>query len=212
MRVRAGHRAASWIGSPFGEFSLRRLWSYSWGTIVHPTVTFQEIAATTRLLYPTVVMLAFGVLYSALAMIAYLQGHQPSLPILIAIPAERFYLAEAIYLTPLTLQLWLLFSALCHAFAGHGRGSFDSALAVLGFSNAIPNIVAFWLPDFVSSIVFGRILTIPMAIYGTVWLVWLVWLSAMGLKVTHRLPTWKGVVVAASAFAVHLTIGVFFIR
>jgi hypothetical protein len=192
--------------------SLRKLWAYSWGTIVHPARTFEEIAADGSLAYSAVLMVVFGLLYSAIALIAYLQGHQPSLPILISVPPEKFYLVEAVYLTPLTLQLWLLFSALCHLFVGHRRGSFDAALAVLGFSNAIPNIVAFWLPDFVSSIVFGKILAIPMAIYGTAWFVWLIWLSGVGLTVTHRIPMWKGVLIAVAAFFAHFSIGFFFIR
>jgi len=193
-------------------FSLRKLWSYSWGTIVHPTKTFEEIATEGSLVYSAVLMVAFGVLYSIVALIAYLQGHQPSLPILIAVRPEKFYLVEAIYLTPFTLQFWLLFSALCHLFSGRKRGSFDTALAVLGFSNAIPNIVAFWLPDFISSVVFGQIFTVPMAIYGTVWFVWLIWLSGIGLKVTHHIPTWKGVLIALAAFLIHFSIGFFFIR
>lgn len=193
-------------------FSLRKLWLYSWGTIVRPTKTLEEIARDASLVYSAASMVAFGVLYSALSLVIYLQGHRPSLPILLAVPPDRFYLVEALYLTPLTLQLWILFSALCHLMAGRNRGSFDAALSVLGFANSMPSIVAFWLPDFVSSVAFGRILTVPMAIYGTIWFVWFIWLSGIGLKVTHRLPLWKGVLVALAAFFVHFSIGVFFIR
>jgi hypothetical protein len=157
-------------------------------------------------------MVAFGVLYSFIALIAYPQGHQPSLPIPIAVRPGKFYLVEAIYLLPFTLQFRLLFSALCHLFSGRHRGTFEAALAVLGFSNAIPNIVAFWLSDFVSSVVFGRIFPVPMAIYGTAWFAWFFYLSGIGLKVTHQLPVWKGVPVALVAFLVHFSIGFFFIR
>lgn len=192
-------------------FSLRRYWTLSWGTIIHPTRTFENIVTDGSLVYSTVVMVLFGLLYSLLALLIYLRGQTPSLPILIAVTPEKFYLVESIYLTPFTLQLWLLFSALCHLFAGRKRGNFDATLAVMGFSNGIPNIVMFWIPDFVSFVVFGKILALPVAIYGSLWLIWLVWLSGIGLKVTHKIPLWKGVLVALIAFLVHFTIGFFFI-
>lgn len=39
-----------------------------------------------------------------------------------------------------------------------------------------------------------------------------IWLSGIGLKVTHRLPMWKAVLVATGAFVIHLSIGFWFIR
>jgi hypothetical protein len=192
--------------------SLRKLWAHSWGTIVHPTRTFEAIVADGSLVYSTVVMVLFGLLYSLLCLLIYARGQTPSLPILIAVPPEKFYLGEAIYFIPFTLQFWVLFSALCHLFAGRKRGNFDATFAVMGFSNAIPNIVMFWIPDFISFVTFGDILTVPVAIYGSLWLIWLVWLSGIGLKVTHKIPLWKGVSVALIAFLLHLTIGFFFIR
>ena len=193
-------------------FSLRKLAAYAWGTVVHPRRTFEEIARESSLAYSVSAMVAFGLLYSALALLIYAQGHRPSLPILISVAPERFYLVEAVYLLPLTLQLWILFSALCHLFAGPTRGSFNAALSVLGFANAVPGIAAFWLPDFVSSVVLGTILTVPMAVYGSVWFVWLVWLSGIGLKATHGVAVSRGALVALAAFLVHVSIGVFFIR
>ena len=193
-------------------FSLRKLWTYSWGTIIHPTETFETMATDDSLVYSTVAMVLFGLLYSLMALLIYLTGQTPSLPILITVPRERFYLAEAIYLLPFTLQFWVLFTGLCHLFAGYKRGSFDSALAVLGFASAIPNLVMFWLPDFLSFVAFGRILNSLIPIYGIAWFVWLVWLSGIGLKVTHHISTWKGIFIALVAWLIHFTIGFFFIR
>ena len=193
-------------------FSLHKLWSYSWGTIVRPTRTFETIAAEGSLVYPAIVMITYGLLYSLLSYLIYLAGQTPSLPILITVPPEKFYLAEAIYLLPFTLQFWVLFTGLCHLFAGRKCGSFDSALAVLGFASAIPNLVMFWLPDFLSFVAFGRILNTLVPIYGVAWFVWLVWLSGIGLKVTHHISTWKGVFIALVAWLVHFSIGFFFIR
>src|SRR3972149_594402 len=133
-------------------FSLRKLWSYSWGTIAHPTKTCEEIAAEGSLVYSAVLMVAFGVLYSIVALIAYLQGHQPSLPILIAVRPEKFYLVEAIYLTPLPLQFWLLFSALCHLFSGGKARRVTAAHSSLVCARSIWGHRSGALPDFISSV------------------------------------------------------------
>jgi hypothetical protein len=82
------------------------------------------------------------------ALILYLHGGQPS-ALWLAMPSEMFYLWEAVYLTPLMMMLWILFSAVAHLVSGHqgGRGCFETTLAVLGFAEAVPFTILFPVPD-----------------------------------------------------------------
>jgi hypothetical protein len=90
----------------------------------------------------------FGLLYSVLALILYLHGGQPS-ALWLAIPSEMFYLWEPVYLTPLMMVLWILFSAVAHLVSGHqgGRGCFETTLAVLGFAETVAFTILFLVPD-----------------------------------------------------------------
>jgi hypothetical protein len=72
-----------------------------------------------------------------------------------------------------------------------------------------PAVVAFCLPDVVSSAVFGRILTVLMAICSAVRFAWLAGLSGIGLKVEaaktdeSRSDRWSGVLRPADGLRGH---------
>ena len=93
-------------------------------------------------------VLALGVLHALFCLLLDAGGHAPS-RVLLPIPRERYYLAQAAFVLPLYLGLWLLAGLSAHSLARAlgGRGKLRGTLAAMGPAYAAPLIVAFVLPD-----------------------------------------------------------------
>jgi hypothetical protein len=188
-------------GDPGWLVSFWRAW---WGTIVSPQRTLTQVSRAG--LNPTC-WIAYGVfplLYSASLLVAYQRGATPLLwrPWVSIIPFERYYLWEAVFLVPVSYQLWIAFAAVAHllARAQHGSGTFEGTAAVLAFTYSVPLIVLMWLPDQLQSLVYGiETRGGLVALYGTAAGVWALVLSALGLRIVERLSAVRSLVTAAAA-------------
>jgi hypothetical protein len=146
----------------------------------------------------------FPLLYAGSIFVGYQQGATPGLwrPWVSIIPFERYYLWEAVFLVPLSLQLWITFAAVAHllAKAQHGRGAYESTLAVFAYTYSVPLIVLMWVPDQLQFLAFGvRIRGELVAIYGSAAGVWTLALCGLGLRAVHGLSTVRGLVTATAA-------------
>jgi hypothetical protein len=188
-------------GSEFGSF-----WQAWWGTIVSPRKTLQQLSQAGLTATSCMAYGLFPLLYSASVLVAYLHGATPALwkPWVSFIPFERYYLWEAVFLVPLSFQLWITFAAVAHllARAQHGQGTYESTAAVFAYTYSVPLIVLMWLPDQLQFLTYGlQIRGALVAIYGSAAGVWMLVLSAMGLRIVHRLSTTRSLMTAAAAAA-----------
>ena len=120
------------------------------------------------------------------------------------IPVERYYLWEAAFLVPLSFQLWITFAAVAHllARAQHGDGTYEGTAAVFAYTYSVPLIVLMWLPDQLQFLAYGvETRGQLVAIYGSAAGLWMVVLSALGLRVVHRLSPRRALVTAFVAAA-----------
>ncbi len=195
-----------YLGKVFSMFSFRKFWLYCWGTIFKPTSTLKQLAAEASLSYAFAAYFLFGLLYGLFSLVVYFSGHLPSGVLVNFIPARIYYLWEAIFMIPITMQIYILFAALAHLLSKllDGQGSFESTLSVLGFTYSIPLIVLFWIPDVVLFFLFGsRVQLNFVPFYGTAAGLWTFILSLMGIRIARQisLPRALFVTIVAMGFS-----------
>jgi hypothetical protein len=114
----------------------------------------------------------FPLLYSVSLLVAYHQGATPKLwrPWVTVIPFEHYYLWEAVFLVPLSLQLWIAFAVMAHLLARcqGGEGTYESTAAAFAYTYSVPLILLMWAPDQLQFLAFGLDLRGELvAIYGS---------------------------------------------
>ena len=172
------------------SFSFRKFLHYCWGIIIRPVPTLKQLAAEASLSYGFAAYFLFGLLYGLFSLVVYFCGHLPSGVLVNFIPAKIYYLWEAIFMIPVTMQIYMLFAALAHLLAKlqSGQGSFEGTLSVLGFTYSIPLIVLFWVPDVVLFFLFGsRVQLNFVPFYGTAAGLWTFIVSLMGIKIAQQI-------------------------
>lgn len=129
-----------------------------WMIVIHPRRTSQAIAQDRSIFPSLAVVLVFGLIYALLFLMSHLAHDYPPpagelkvwidtwgefamLPF-VKIPAENYRLAQAIFIIPLVLAIWLLMagSARVLSVVWGGKVSFEQYLNVLGYS-----FFAFWI-------------------------------------------------------------------
>ena len=186
--------------------SFRKFWLYCWGIIFKPTSTLKQLAEEASLSYAFAAYFLFGLLYGLFSLVVYFYGHLPRGVLVNFIPARTYYLWEAIFMIPVTMQIYVLFAALAHLLARlqRGQGSFEGTLSVLGFTYSIPLIVLFWIPDVVLFFLFGsRVQLNFVPFYGPAAGLWTFILSLMGIKIAQHisLPRALFVTIVAMGFS-----------
>jgi hypothetical protein len=193
-----------------GSSGFSSFWQPWWGTIVSPHATLQKLSQVGLNATPCIAYGLFPVLYSVSILVGYRLGAKPALwrPWVTIIPFESYYLWEAVFLIPLSYQLWITFAAVAHllAKAQHGEGTYESTAAVFAYTYSVPLIVLMWLPDQLQLLAYGvRIRGELVAIYGSAAGLWVLLLSAMGLRVVHGLSAKRSFITAAAAAALSYT-------
>jgi len=181
-------------------------WGVWWGTIVSPNATLRTLNERGLGGRSFVAYGLFPLLYSASVFIAYCRGATPTIwkPWVSTIPFERYYLWEAVFLVPLSVQLWITFAAVAHllAKAHGGKGTFEDTAAVFAYTYSVPLVVLLWLPDQLQSLAYGlEIRPGLVAVYGSAAGIWTLVLSAAGLKVAHGLSTPKSLITVCASLA-----------
>ena len=201
------------MSSRLGSF-----WQAWWGTIASPHDTLQKLSQAGLNAGSCIAFGLFPLLYSTSVFVDYHYGATPGMwrPWVSVIPFERYYLWEAVFLVPLSFQLWITFAAVAHllARAQHGQGTYESTAAVFAYTYSVPLIVLMWLPDQLQFLVYGvHVRGGLVAIYGSAAGIWMLVLSAMGLRIAHRLSPTRSLITAAAAAAMsYAPAGVLLIR
>jgi hypothetical protein len=193
-------------------------WQAWWGTIVSPHRTLQQLSQAGLKATSCIAYGLFPLSYSVSLLVAYQRGATPALwrPWVSIIPFERYYLWEAVFLVPLSFQLWITFAAVGHllAKAQHGEGTYESTAAVFAYTYSVPLVVLMWLPDQLQFLAYGlETRGVLVAIYGSAAGMWVLVLSAMGLRIVHRLSATRSLLTAAAAAALsYVPAGLLLIR
>ncbi|QDG50575.1 hypothetical protein FIV42_07455 [Persicimonas caeni] len=158
------------------------------GTFLRPGRTFEALSEHRALRSAIGAVLSAAMVYSAFVLWMYATGHQPSFtgnPI----PAEHYYLWQAIFLPP-----WLLVAWAAYASAAHGlsrlfgsTATWPATAAPLGFALAVPLTWSYLIPEM---LVFGLAghgaLVTAMRITGPLTLIWWSVLTWKALRSTHE--------------------------
>jgi len=197
------------------NYYMMKLWKYIIGTLIRPIKTFEEIRQDENAMkYSFITMLIWCILYGLISMQLYFKGETPW-STWINIPIKQYYLWESIFLPPLNLLLWVLFSALIYLFSyrKNAKGTFEQTFSLIGFAWSIPAFFMFLLPDFIIMTFFNKhIFNLLIPLYGSLYFVWMIFLCALGLKSVREISLFKSLLICLIAFIIHFPIGFTFIR
>lgn len=182
--------------------SLMRRFADDWlGTIFSPQETFAALSARPAPRRGALAMLVLGGLWMILFFWLGADGRAPTFTRWLPIAPDRYYATAAWYVMPLFIVLWLIFAQVAHLLCG--RSPFPTTLSVLGFAYAVPVTMAFVIPDLV---VYGANGHIGMAqalrVTAPIAALWSLILSAMALRVVHRVTRGQAIRGALIAFVV----------
>lgn len=157
------------------------------GVLLRPGATLRALARETSARSGASAIALLGVFWSALLALLFAGGHAPSF-VLLPIPPDLYYLAQALVMLPVLTALWWLSSEIAHRLARAAGGSGEEAgtRAALGFAYAAPMLVFHVLPELAAYLAGGFE---AMALVGRFSLglaslaVWA--LSAAALRVAH---------------------------
>ncbi|MEQ9074652.1 MAG: hypothetical protein RLP09_12410 [Sandaracinaceae bacterium] len=137
--------------------------------------------------------------WSVLLVWLWMQGHAPAF-VLLPIPLEHYYLAQALVMLPVLTGLWWVHAELSHRLATRagGEGREPGVRAALGFAYAAP-MLAHVLAELAATLAGGvdaLRLTARISLPAASLAVWV--LSSLALRVAHR-TSWPASVGAAFA-------------
>ncbi len=198
-----------------------KIFHYSVGVLYSPYKTFRELSEDPkRLHYSLIVIFFVGILYGISAIIGYYNGFQPIYPVPTmafigpVCPAEEYYFWMGL-LNPLTNLLIIMVFASFAQLIGHmlgGKGTFEDTLALIGFVT-IAQIPLFWIPETIIFIV-GIDFLIPLIhnIRHIITFLWIFILSAIAIKVCHKLSNIKTLLTTILAYIPMIIIALTYIR
>lgn len=157
------------------------------GMIFAPRETFAALSARPAPRRAGFALLLLGASWAGLLAWLAADGRMPSFTRWLPAPPESYYRVASFYVAPLLLGLWLIGGQLMHILCGQ-RAPLAASLSVVGFALAVPFSVASVIPDLT---VYGfnghAALGEAVRITGPVTLLWAFGLTALGLRILHRL-------------------------
>lgn len=169
------------------------------GALLSPRATFAGLAREPSARPGASAIALLALFWSVLLVWLWSAGHAPAF-VLLPIPADLYYLAQALLMLPVLTGLWWVHAELSHRIAAKagGEGDEPGVRAALGFAYAAPMIVhvlaelAAYLAGGIDALRVAARISLPAA---SLW-VWV--LSALALRVAHRV-SWPVSVGAAFA-------------
>ncbi len=159
-------------------------------------------------------MLSAGSCWAVLCALLARDGHMPSRT-LVPIARETYYAAQASFVIPLLILLWLLCSLLTTAAARAlgGRGRFVATANGLGFALGLPLLVLFLLPDLVvyathgfAALRFLLRVTAPLSFLTTLWL------ATVAVRASQQLGRGRAFLAAAAGVLAQAALGGILLR
>ncbi len=183
---------------------------------MRPRQTARVIAGSATLRQGWAAVTGFAALYSLAALTCYLTGRKPQRPLLRSIPAERYYLWEALFVAPVTFGWMALFAAVVRAAARRvgGTGSYESDFTMLAVGHTMPLVVGMWLPDMTCYLrrLDDRHYLRLVAVYAPAATAWALAVCTLGIGDVERIP-WRqaAVTVLAADVVASVASGVVFV-
>jgi hypothetical protein len=141
-----------------------------------------------------------GTCWAVLCVMLASAGHMPSRT-LVPIARAHYYAAQAFFVTPLLLFLWLLCTTVASraARALGGRGSWTTTANCMGLSLAGPLLLLFLLPDLISYQLLGfSALGLLVRVTGPLSFLGSVVLATLMLRISHGLPSGRAALAATA--------------
>jgi len=152
--------------------------------VVSPRVAAQEIVEVENIHSSLCLVLGFGIVLSALFLISYLKADYPPAPEdletwieawgefsmlpFVKVPVEKYRLAQAIFIIPLVMAIWILMAGSARILSTLFRGkvSFEQYLNLYGYSFFVFWIIGSALDTVYSGILGGIVLKALRMEYG----------------------------------------------
>lgn len=189
------------------------LWQRLPRMLVSPTAVAGDIRASPRASDGAYAVLQLGVAWSALSLWLYLEGHGPSFSLL-PIAKGDYYLAQAVFVVPLTLALWWLMSTIACAVArAREPERRAAAFSALGHAYAAPLLFAFILVD---AVIFGAAGFAAMGryirFYAPIAPIWALVAATRALRNALGVTTGRALAACALAMLAQALVGGVFLR
>ena len=188
--------------------------------VPYPRKVVSEIQASPRKMRMSfLIVFLFALAYSITVAIFYFFTHRPiAFPAWIPVPEEHYYFYQMFWTLPWGLATWVMLSGIGHLLSVVGRENiasftFEDACIGVGLAWVVPAFYTQWLPEtFIAP--FGdfwpfwvdvvRIMIVPV--------IWQTLLTAIGLRVTHRVSWLRGIFTGVLLTFVSFIMFITFIR
>lgn len=155
-------------------------------------------------------MLGASLLYAAFCTLLYMDAQQPSFTG-IPIPAEHYYFAQTLFIIPLLLLGWRVFTAITARIAPVPSDRRLALNELLGRAYGAPLILLYLLPDLIVYHLYGFDALAPaMRIYAPLCLIAILILSTRALRRLTDIPLPRALLAASAGFFANaLLVGTF---
>ena len=176
-----------------------RFWSSCSGVLLRPRRTITSISSSATIADGFAAASMFGCLYGLAALLAHARGREPRGRLPTFIPSRRHYLWQSVYTLPVSLAWMALLGGFARQLSKRlgGKGTFASDFTMLAFTQSMPMIALFWLPDVVCYLlgIDGPSYERLVVVYGPAAVTWAAVLSTAGISTTERIAWPKSLVV-----------------
>lgn len=193
--------------------------NYLLGTVIKPNDTFNRLVSDSKKLTQSFgAILLIGVLYTLTVIGLAVVRADISAQAWGSIPADEYYCWEILFAMPVVILGWIMAAGIAQLMSKWfgGSGTFEGALAVLGFAVTIPMFVT-WIPETI-----GTILILSGVMSHTDWIemtstpgfwqvfglayqlaavAWYVFLFPVAIVQSQRLRWWRAIIVGVVTLA-----------
>lgn len=183
------------------------------GTLLRPRATLDALSRQPAWTTGASAVAWLGLTWAALSVLLWNAGRAPRF-VFLPIPADHYYLVQAVIVLPVMTALWWLYSEVAHRLcrAAGGEGSEAGVRSALGFAYAVPMMVHVGLELIVYLCVGFSGLSLVARFSMPLAALWVWALSALTLRVTHRVAWSRAAWVSFVALSVQAFAGATLLR
>jgi hypothetical protein len=183
------------------------------GTMFRPRRTLEALTRQPKARPGASAIALLGIFWTALSILLWNAGRAPRFALL-PIPPDLYYLVQGLLVLPIVTALWWLFSEIAHRLcrAAGGEGHEAGVRAALGFAYAVP-MLAHVLVELCVYLALGfEGLAVVARFSMPIAALWVWALSALTLRIAHRVSTPVAVGAAFAGLLVQAAAGALVLR
>ena len=195
--------------------SLQSMVQACFSALVRPKETFDRMATTPAKWTGLVAVTTMGVMYTVLMWVLATSKSMPSYTRGLITEPAVYYKTAALYIFPLLVFLWFLFTATAHGVAKSlgGKASFETSMGALGVAYSVPILLFFVIPDLLLMAVGGHeLLTASVRYTASLTGLSLFLLSVFAVRGIHKVSMGKSIIAVVVALVVHAPLAGWLIR